>query len=157
MMASSRGSQPSWADSTRDCAPVILDGKAFVTTNPAASFHHAPGQSPKLLTAAQKALAVEADDKVVHDKWGGFSMKPTPRRIAAEQAAIVGFLKGNRWAQTVYAIDLKDGTEPYVPAALYTGGLHNSHPPVRRGTRWGGICGRWRRSYRCGITRGGSG
>lgn len=117
--------------SARDHAPALWKGLAIVTTNPAVAFHKAPGENPAILTRAQKALPVEEDDSVIHDKWGGFSMRPTPRRVAAEQEAIVNLLRDQRAYQTFYAVDLETGKEPWIAGVLYTAGLHNPMtPPV---------------------------
>lgn len=115
--------------SARDHAPTLWRGLAIVTTNPATSFHRAPGENPSVLTRAQKSLALEEGDRVVHDKWGGYALKPTPRRIAAEQEAIVNLLKEQRAYQTFYAFDVRTGLEPWVAGVLYTAGLHNPMTP----------------------------
>ena len=115
--------------SLRDHAPTIWKGLAIVTTNPARDFHSTPGESPALLTAVQKSLAMEPDDKIIFDKWGQFTMKLTPRRLAAEQQAVRKYLAANRPERTFYALDLKDGSEPWIAPILYTGGLHNPPTP----------------------------
>lgn len=115
--------------SLRDHAPTIWKGLAIVTTNPARDFHSTPGESPAILTAVQKSLPMEGEDKVIFDKWGQFVMKLTPRRLAAEQQAIRRYLASNRPERTFYALDLKDGTEPWIAPILYTGGLHNPPTP----------------------------
>ena len=115
--------------SLRDHAPTIWKGLAIVTTNPARDFHSAPGQNPAVLTAAQKALPIEPEDKVIFDKWGSYAMKLTPRRLKAEHAAVRKYLAENRPERTFYALDLKDGSEPWVAPVLYTGGLHNPPTP----------------------------
>lgn len=115
--------------SLRDHAPTIWKGLAIVTTNPARDFHSTPGENPAILTAVQKSLPMEPEDKVIFDKWGQFAMKLTPRRLAAEQQAIRKYLAENRPERTFYAMDLQSGTEPWIAPILYTGGLHNPPTP----------------------------
>ena len=115
--------------SLRDHAPTIWKGLAIVTTNPARDFHSTPGESPAILTAVQKSLPMEAEDKIIFDKWGQFTMKLTPRRLSAEQEAVWKYLADNRPERTFYALDLKDGSEPWISPILYTGGLHNPSTP----------------------------
>jgi len=114
--------------SMRDHAPTIWQGLAIVTTNPAKNFHGAAGQNPAILTAAQKALPMEEGDLVIHDKWGGFTMKLTQRRLEAERRAILDYLGKNKSERVFYAFDLESGKEPWVAPVLYTAGLHN--PPT---------------------------
>jgi outer membrane protein assembly factor BamB len=115
--------------SLRDHAPTLWKDLAIVTTNPARDFHSTPGESPAILTAVQKSLPMEPDDKVIFDKWGSYTMKLTPRRLAAEQQAVREYLAENRPERTFYALDLKDGSEPWIAPILYTGGLHNPPTP----------------------------
>ncbi len=115
--------------SMRDHAPVIWQNLAIVTTNPAISFHQAAGENPAILTQAQKALPVEPEDKIIQDKWGTYSMKLTPRRLAAERKAILAFLDKNPQEKTFYAFDLESGREPWTVPVLYTAGLHNPPTP----------------------------
>lgn len=115
--------------SLRDHAPTIWKGLAIVTTNPARDFHSTPGESPAILTDVQKSLPMEPGDKVIFDKWGQFTMKLTPRRLAAEQQAIRKYLAENRPERTFYALDLQSGLEPWIAPILYTGGLHNPPTP----------------------------
>ena len=115
--------------SLRDHAPTIWKGLAIMATNPARDFHGTPGQSPAILTAVQKALPMEPGDRVIFDQWGSYAMKLTPRRLRAEQEAVRGYLAENRPERTFYALDLEDGSEPWVAPVLYTGGLHNPPTP----------------------------
>lgn len=112
--------------SLRDHAPTIWQGLVIVRTNPAAGFHQAAGESPAILTAAQKALPMEAEDKVNFDKWGQFVMKLTPRRLKAEQDAVLKFIKDTPAEKTFYAFQLEDGKEPWTAPVVYTAGLHNT-------------------------------
>jgi hypothetical protein len=115
--------------SLRDHAPTIWKGLAIVTTNPARDFHSTPGENPAILTAVQKSLPMEPEDNVIFDKWGQFTMKLTPRRLAAEQQAVRKYLAENRPERTFYALKLEDGSEPWIAPILYTGGLHNPPTP----------------------------
>jgi hypothetical protein len=68
------------------------------------------------------------EDKVLHDKWGGYVMRYTPRRMEAERTAILKFIADTPAEKTFYAFDLTDGREPWAAPVLYTAGLHN--PPT---------------------------
>ena len=39
---------------------------------------------------------MEPQDKVIFDRWGSYTMKLTPRRLAAEQQAVRKYLAENR-------------------------------------------------------------
>jgi outer membrane protein assembly factor BamB len=115
--------------SLRDHAPTIWQGLVIVRSNPAAGYHQAAGESPAVLTAAQKALPLESGDKVLFDQWGVYTMKLTPRRLQAEREAVLKFLEANPAEKTFYAFELTDGREPWTAPVLYTCGMHNTATP----------------------------
>ena len=104
--------------SVRDYAPVIVQGVALVTANPAKDFHAILGEHQNMLV-----------------KRTGFTGKD-PRFIPGdkvevdqEQAFIAEFLKHHPDEQTFYAFRVSDGSEPWIAPILYTGGLHNPITP----------------------------
>ena len=115
--------------SLRDQGTTIWRGLAIVRTNPADSFHTVMGRNGDLLKRTQLAIDRRPDDKVLLDKWGDLLMHPTPRRRQAEQDAVVRYLRENPHDQTFYALDLADGSEPWIAPVFYTAGLHNPPTP----------------------------
>ncbi|MBN2131676.1 MAG: hypothetical protein JW741_19410, partial [Sedimentisphaerales bacterium] len=53
----------------------------------------------------------------------------TPRRRRAEQDAVVAYLREHPYDQCFYALDLENGTEPWIAPVFYTAGLHNPPTP----------------------------
>lgn len=117
--------------STRDHAPTIWQDLVIVRTNPARDFHNAFGMSGAPFKQFHQSLEMEADDKVLFDQWGRYTLKWTPRRAAAEQDWMIDYLERNRHEKTFYALRLDDGQEPWTGPVPYFGGLHNpSTPPT---------------------------
>jgi putative pyrroloquinoline-quinone binding quinoprotein len=115
--------------SLRDHAPTIWRGLAIVRTNPADGFHTTMGLNGEMLEAVQRKLPLLSEDKVLLEKWGDYIVKKTPRRRAAEQQAVMEYLKNHPAYQTFYAFDLETGAEPWKAQVLYTCGLHNPATP----------------------------
>jgi outer membrane protein assembly factor BamB len=115
--------------SMRDQGPTIWLGLAVVRTSPADSFHTVLDRNGQLLKKIQQSIPMDANDKVLLDKWNDVLMHPTARRRAAEQERIIEYLKTNPYDQTFYAFNLADGTQPWIAPVLYTAGLHNPPTP----------------------------
>jgi len=115
--------------SLRDQGPTIWRGLAVVRTNPADSFHTVLDRNGAVLKQTQQAIPASEEDKVLLDKWGDLIMHPTPRRRRAEQDGIVAYLKEHPFDRCFYALDLWDGTEPWIAPVFYTAGLHNPPTP----------------------------
>jgi len=116
--------------SMRDYAPTIWKGLAIVRTNPAISFHDALGmRGSKVLGETQKAIPLTDEDQVIRDQWGTYALKYTERRMAAERKAISEYLARHPEERTFFALNLDDGTEPWVAPVPYNGGLHNPGAP----------------------------
>lgn len=114
--------------SLRDHAPTVWQDLVIVRSNPAASFHHAFGMHGGTFKQFHTSLPMEADDEVLFDQWGGFSMKWTPRRAAAEQKWILQTLAERPEEKTFHTFRLSDGSIPWTAPVLYNGGLHNPTP-----------------------------
>lgn len=115
--------------SLRDHAPTIWQGLVLVRTNPAAGFHGAFGMHGETFKNFHMSLPMAEDDEILFDQWGGFAMRPTDRRAAAEMQWARDYLAEHPYEQTFYAFDLEDGTEPWVSPVLYNAGLHNPATP----------------------------
>jgi len=115
--------------SLRDQGATIWRGLAIVRTNPADGFHTVLGRNGEVLKRIQQAIPKADGDKVLLDKWNDLMMHPTPRRRKAEQDGIVRYLRENPHDRTFYALDLKDGSEPWIAPVFYTAGLHNPPTP----------------------------
>jgi hypothetical protein len=115
--------------SLRDHGPTIWRNLAIVRTNPADGFHTAMGLNGEMLEQVQRDIPLGGEDKVLLDEWGDYIVKETPRRRAAEKAAVIEYLKTNPDYQTFFALQLDDGGQPWVAQVLYTCGLHNPATP----------------------------
>jgi len=115
--------------SMRDQGATIWRGLAIVRTNPADGFHTVLGRNGDLLKRTQLAIPRGPEDKVLMDKWNDLLLHPTPRRRKAEQDAIVRYLRENSHDRTFHALDLADGSEPWIASVFYTAGLHNPPTP----------------------------
>ena len=115
--------------SLRDQAPTIWQGLVIVRTNPAAPFHTAFGMATGAYRAIHEPHEMIAEDELLDERWGRYSLRWTERRQEIERAGILDYLSRNRHQQTTYALRLANGTEPWIVAAPYNGmGLHN--PPA---------------------------
>lgn len=123
--------------SLRDQGPTIWQGLAIVRTNPADGFHEVMNRNGHLLKSVQQALPIAGDDKVLLDKWNDLLLSPRPERRRAELEGIVKYLRENRHDQTFHALDLRDGSEPWIAPVFYTCGLHNPATPPTFNRRTG--------------------
>jgi len=114
--------------SLRDHGPTIWKGLAIVRTNPADAFHTVMDRNGHLLKQTQLGIEKTDEDEVLMDQWGDLIMKPTPRRQAAEQDAIVRHLEENPYDKCFYALRMDDGWQEWTAPVFYTCGLHN--PPT---------------------------
>jgi outer membrane protein assembly factor BamB len=115
--------------SLRDQGPTIWQGLAIVRTNPADAFHTVLGRNGELLEAIQREIPLSDEDQVLLDKWGDLLLAPRAERRAAENAGVVRYLKENRHDQCFFALDLENGSEPWIAPVLFTSGLHNPPTP----------------------------
>ena len=115
--------------SQRDQGPTIWQGLAIVRTNPADSFHTVMDRNGARLKQIQQAIPMNSEDEVLMDKWGDLVMRPTSRRRQAEQDGIVQYLQEHPYDRCFYALDLSDGSEPWIAPVLHTVGLHNPPTP----------------------------
>jgi len=115
--------------SMRDQAPTIWQGLAVVRTAPADGFHQVMNRNQDLMAAAQKAIPLGPQDRLINDKHGAYILRPTPEREKAEREAVLRYLRENPHDQTFYALRLEDGQEPWIAPVFYTGGLHNPPTP----------------------------
>lgn len=104
--------------SVRDYAPVIFRGLIFVTTNPVKEFHGILGANQEMLL--RRTEFTGKDDRYIPG---------TAEDITIEQDLIVKHLKDNPSEQTLYALRIEDGSEPWIAPVLYNGGLHNPLTP----------------------------
>ncbi|MBE0534552.1 MAG: PQQ-binding-like beta-propeller repeat protein [Phycisphaerae bacterium] len=115
--------------SLRDHGPTIWKGLAIVRTNPGDGYHTAMGLNGDMLKRVQREIPLGPDDKVLLDDWGDYIVKETPRRRAAEKAAVVAYLGAHPDYETFFAMSLEDGERPWAAQVLYTCGLHNPATP----------------------------
>lgn len=115
--------------SLRDQGATIWRGLAIVRTNPADAFHTVLGRNGETLEAIQRAIPMTEEDKVLLDRWGDLLLAPRPARRQAENAGVVEYLRTHRHDQCFFALDLEDGSEPWVAPVFYTCGLHNPPTP----------------------------
>lgn len=115
--------------SLRDQGPTIWQGLAIVRTNPADAFHTVLDRNGEVLEEIQRSIPLDDEDEVFLDKWGDYVLRPRAHRREAEQDGITEYLREHRYDQCFYALDLEDGTEPWIAPVFYTCGLHNPPTP----------------------------
>jgi len=115
--------------SLRDHGPTIWKGKAIVRTNPARSFHTSLGIEASAWKRLHQSLETKPADEVIFNKWGSYAMKYSDRRAAAEREYVRKYVAEHPDEKTFYALDMSDGTEPWVAPVTFSGvGLHNNPP-----------------------------
>ena len=104
--------------SLRDYFPVVAASLALVTTNPVHEFHWTLTTHDEMLV--KRTGFTGADKRYI---------PAAPGDVEKEQAFILEHLRAHPSEQTFYALRIADGKQPWAAPVLYTGGLHNPHPP----------------------------
>ncbi|MGI8602295.1 MAG: PQQ-binding-like beta-propeller repeat protein [Verrucomicrobiales bacterium] len=102
----------------RDYAPTIVGGLVIVTTNPVIDFHAIMSENEQMLI--QRAGFQGRDARFISG---------SPDDVVREQDFIVEWLQRHPEEKCFHALDLEDGSEPWVAPILYSGGCHNPMTP----------------------------